>query len=338
MSAAARALYAALESPEVPRKTGAYTCNCAMCGAPCDGRGVSFADAFAVGFGDYELLKCPESPAVCVPCAWSLGSKPPVTLRLWSLVYRADRPAAPSNPKCYLHHPALHATAKDNLREIVEILINPPKCPWFVTIAVSGQKHTLPWATLNHGDAMWSVRFESQSVASAPGRFARALYHASALFLAGVSRDEIAAGRINAPSAARAGVATLRTHWEPLRAAGNAPEIQLAAFLLSPKEHVYDHHTTAAARLGLTPVDRPADSDTGPTARGGADVRACDDGQRIDAANPPDRLVGASADSAGVRGEVGAEPAPHGDPVRPEDSRRDVDRRDDGPTQLSLFG
>ena len=33
---AVRTLYAALQSPEVPRKTGAYTCDCAMCGEACE--------------------------------------------------------------------------------------------------------------------------------------------------------------------------------------------------------------------------------------------------------------------------------------------------------------
>ena len=330
---AVRSLYEALGRPEIARRVRPFVGDCAMCGLHVADAGVGFDDAFAVGFGDYELLKCPESPAVCIPCAWSLGSKPPITLRLWSLVYREDRPAAPSNPKAYLHHPALHATAKDDLREVVSILVNPPECPWFVTIAVSGQKHTLPWSTLNHGSSAWSVRFEAQTVSSTPDRFARVLDHTSALFLAGVSRDEIASGRINAPSAARAGVSTLRHHWEPLRAAGNAPEIQHAAFLLSPKEHVHGHHATAAERIGAPIHDPESRRDAGH--RPG--VRSGDDGQRIDAANPPDRLVGACEDGAGVRGEVSAEPAPHGDAVRAEDSRRDVDRIDDGPAQLSLF-
>jgi len=300
---------------------------------------VSFDDAFASGFGDYETLLHPESSAVCVPCAWSLGSKPPLTFRLWSLVHRSDREMGPSNPKCYLHHPALHATAKNDVREIVSILLEPPPdgSPWFVTIAASGQKHTLPFARLNVSSPWrggWVVRFESEYIHSSRWEFARLLYHASALFILGCSREEIADGRPSVSTCARAGVSAMRPHIAHLANMRQSPVLRLVSFLLTPKEHVHGFHIEAA-RITGEPIVHP---DAGGTDGGRSPVRAGHDGQRVDEANQPDGLVGAGTDSAGVLGEDSARSPSHGDAVRPKDLRRNADSIDvRSAGQLSLF-
>jgi hypothetical protein len=322
MATASQAIYRALQPADGKRSTHTASGPCALCGGVWS-EYVRFADAFGPSFTDYDRLVSPTSPWLCVPCSWSLGSKPPETFRLWSVVYRADRPAAPSNPKAFLQSPALHLTAKNDVREIVDVLTAPPDCEWAVAVASSGQKHTLPFAPLNVGAGPWQVQFEGHRIACAPDRFAHLLYHATELTIAGHNRDEIASGILSVSATVRAGVAFTQHHYTPLRPLAGSALLELVCFLLTPKEHLHDHRERAAGRCG---IDGNWDR-----------VHAGDDGQRVDRPHPPDGLVGASPDGTGAQRGVIEQPTGDGDAVREAHPRTDPDSVDSGPPQLSLF-
>src|SRR5699024_3889453 len=139
-------------------------------------------------------FRAPWSDRVCWPCSWASSGRPPDTFRMWSVVYSqngglpAHHSAALKNidaGKCDKIAPLrdvgeLCLTNRGNTSPIVDILLNPPACDWFCSIATSGQIHTLRLAEVNRSD-QWAVRFERTTVNSSSSEFARALYHTGVL-------------------------------------------------------------------------------------------------------------------------------------------------------------
>ncbi len=191
---------------------------CYLCGEVSPtGTGVRVRDALGPGFTDHDQARCPSSGHVCVPCVYILGGKPPDTFRLWSVVYREDRLAAPSNPKAtYPHGPHTHCTSKADVSEIVDILIDPPEGQWLCAVADSGQIHILPWSVVNAGSDAWTVRFERLAITSTPAEFAGVIYHVCALLAAGYIRDDIETLKPHPSKIVKYGIDIWRAHASPL--------------------------------------------------------------------------------------------------------------------------
>ena len=280
-----RLLWADAGSPAPTKRTEATTAPCYLCGEPC-GQGVARRDALGPGFTDHDRAARRESGHVCAACVWLLGGKPPDTFRLWSVVYREDRPAAPSNPKAtYPHGPHTHCTSKSDVSEIVDVLLDPPASTWVCAVADSGQIHILPWSTINVGD-VWSVLYERQRVDSDSETFATVLYHVTSLLAAGYIREDIETLDPHPSKLVKHGSAVWAEHARPLKQWCRSGLLALA-LSLTRKESYGATRDRCAAKLGLRAADTSDRS--GPR----------HDGERDDGADPAGGLVAARESGAG---------------------------------------
>jgi hypothetical protein len=250
---------------------------------------VSAKLAFGAGFTDHDSLMFPGSEQVCVACVWLLGSKPPMTLRTWSVLWRSDWAAAPEgNAKAqYPVGPKTICTSKNDMSAIREVLLDPPDAEWVCSVAETGHVHTAPFAAVNRG-WRWTVRFEREDVTSDPHEFATVAYHAMSLLVGGFIRDDVETLSPHPSKLAKHGIALWREHAEPLRKYRKSA--LLAMILMIAKREEYDAFRRAA-------------DDTRKRPRAGHDV------QRIDGRYFAHAVVGArevgAGDGGGPRPDMG---------------------------------
>jgi hypothetical protein len=193
MRAATQLVWALAGSPDpaVPTVAALLTDRegvCAVCGET-EQRTADAGKALG-NFADLGHLARSDTPRVCAACLWCCSGKPPATLRMWSVVAGADH--GPSHPKAWLQGtPCLTLTNRANPRPVADILSNPPAGEWVCTVAVSGQKHVVPFARVNTGAARWTVRMEQADVTATPEQWAHVHEHAMALRRLGVPADAI---------------------------------------------------------------------------------------------------------------------------------------------------
>src|SRR5690606_40925114 len=68
---------------------------------------------------------------------------------------------------------------------------DPPEGEWVVSVAESGQKHSLPYAVVNRGRARWRVRMDALDVDATPEDFRHVFAHVCALRARGFSAEDI---------------------------------------------------------------------------------------------------------------------------------------------------
>ena len=251
MTAASAILHADAGSLGISKATVPCDTDCAFCGAKIT-EGVRAKDAFGPGFTDWDKLARPGSAFVCVPCVWLMGGQPPNTFRLWSILYREDWTAPPSNPKAaYPHGPKTWCTSKGDMSRVIETLLDPPECPWIVSIADSGQIHTVPFATVNNGRDGWVIRYEREDVASHPREFATVLHHAVSLLAGGFIREDLATLAPHPSKLVKHGVDLWRRHAEPLKPYRRSPLLALAIIMCKKDEYDNIRRISGNACKGL---------------------------------------------------------------------------------------
>lgn len=151
--------------------------------------------ALGDNFTDRSMFAAPHSGRVGAATVWACSGKGRLTLRLWSIVCAPGVELPPSHEKAFLSAPGLWLGNRADTRPIVDILTTPPEGEWLVSIAVSAQKHVLPYATVNHGRGRWTVRMENTNITSTPEVFSEVYAHAVALRKLGLRDDDILTGR-----------------------------------------------------------------------------------------------------------------------------------------------
>lgn len=253
---------------------------CAMCGRQVD-ESLPTAKAIGGNFTDQYLLSRPDSPRICYACTWVCSGKPPDTVRMWTVAAAPGRAFGPSHPKAPWGNDQVHLTARNDMRQVVALLADPPDGPWLVSIAESGQKHHLPYARINHGRGRWTVRMDAVDVTATPDQFRHVFGHVVALRKAGYTAAEIEQLSPPVHKLTGDGLATWRHHSMALVPYKGGALVHLATFLIN-KEHL-DEYVAAygapgpghADRLGQPVHQRPArhprrDADARP---GGVDTR-----------------------------------------------------------------
>lgn len=223
-------LWSAARSPDPRKPVHAASSDCYWCGSPLT-MGCRVREVCSTSFTDHDQAAVPTSLWLCRACTWTMTGRPPDTLRLWSIVYREDRKAAPSHPAAPRLGPRLHLTNKANVSEIDSVLRTPPIGPWVCSVADSGQIHVAPFARVNTGAGAWCVRFERLDVLSSPDEYTRVASVMIELYAAGYSKEDIA-GEPSPSKLYRSGVELWREHDRFLRRYRGGALFELALFLL----------------------------------------------------------------------------------------------------------
>lgn len=167
--------------------------DCSICGHRAD-RTARSDQALGTNFTDWGHLT-KHTNLVCAACLWCCSGKPPATLRMWSVVASEDTARIPaSDPKAWLQStPGLCLYNRSRPGILTRLLADPPARPWVASVALSGQKHVLPYAHINTG-YRWTVRVEDHSVTSDPTEWVAVHHSAMELRRLGIPADAVLNG------------------------------------------------------------------------------------------------------------------------------------------------
>jgi len=187
---------------------------CYLCAAPNAGKPLVLKDSFTA----HSSARCPDSKHLCDRCAWVIplrafywneakGKYSTLFARGWSWLLSADD-AYGSYPKFGNQH-----TEGGNTLEIVDRLptraqirtwlLDPPKPPFTICIAESGQKHILPWALEATNRDYFPVQFELDTLHIYRSAFTHLLTRYEELMAMGFSKTEINSGNYRSDKLAK---------------------------------------------------------------------------------------------------------------------------------------
>lgn len=149
--------------------------------------------ALGENFTDHSLWAA-HGGRVGPAALWCCSGKGAASPRMWSWICAPGETLPPSHEKAAYSAPGLCCTNRANTRPIIDTLTNPPAGEWVLCIAVSSQKHVLPYARTNHGRESWTIRMEDTTITSTPQEFQHVLGHVLVLRRLGIPADAIKAG------------------------------------------------------------------------------------------------------------------------------------------------
>lgn len=233
---ATRLVHALAGRPE-PTGTAAqllteHPADCCVCGQH-ETRTAPAGAALGANFTDRRMFTRPGSTRVCTGCLWCCSGKPPLTLRMWTVIAAAGLDLGASQPKAFLQDtPGLLLTSRADTTPVARILADPPDGDWLVSIALSGQKHVLPYARVNRGRGRWTVRCETVDIHATPQEWLHVHTHAVALRRLGVPADDVLTG-IPRYITDRASLDAWRAHDTALTSYLRSPLLQLALWTIT---------------------------------------------------------------------------------------------------------
>jgi len=233
MQSPTQIIWEALGRPEQERPAEESYSNCALCGASCNGIGVTFKNGISDSFSDYRDLESPGGTHCCEACVWSMQGRPPKTIRMWSILWREDGLVPPSREGCPWQVPGVHMSNKADLTAFFQVLLNPPRCKWIMTLADSGQIHLLPFAKVNMPTAKsWTIRLERNDIKCNREDFPMIVSHAEALYRAGFVKDDIMYGQPQSSMIYKRGINIWKEHGGALKPWFGSKQLELATFFL----------------------------------------------------------------------------------------------------------
>ena len=169
-----------------------HPAQCGMCGEYSD-RTANTDRALGANFSDRSLFRYPGG-RTCPACLWCCSGKPPATLRMWSIIAAPGATLPASAEKAWLRTPGLLLHNRAGASIFGHFLAEPSAGPWVCSIAISAQKHVIPYAKVNHGNDRWAVRVEDHDVTATPGEWRNVRDQALALRRLGVPQQAVLDG------------------------------------------------------------------------------------------------------------------------------------------------
>ncbi|AWB84798.1 hypothetical protein [Corynebacterium liangguodongii] len=166
---------------------------CAITGEYCEVT-ADATRALGENFTDQSLWRA-HTGRVGQAALWCCSGKGKDSPRMWSWVCAPGHDVPDSVEKAPLHVPGLCQTNRGNTRPIIDTLMSPPAGEWVVCVAVSGQKHVLPYATTNRGVGEWTIRMEDTTITATPTQWRTVFESVLALRRLGIPADSIKTGR-----------------------------------------------------------------------------------------------------------------------------------------------
>lgn len=153
--------------------------------------------ALGANFTDRSLYANPDSNRVCDCCVWACSGRGVRTIRMWSVAAApgVDLPDSQEKATAWIgQHQGICLTSRHDTTPILRLLLDPPATPWAVSIAVSGQKHVMPYTGLNQGQE-GMIRMETSDIPYTAKGFTEIFYTALNLRRMGCNADMIQAGQ-----------------------------------------------------------------------------------------------------------------------------------------------
>lgn len=153
--------------------------------------------ALGANFTDRSLYADPDSDRVCDCCLWACSGRGLHTIRMWSVAAAPGVSMPPSQEKAAAwigQHEGITLTSRHDTTPILRLLLDPPDSPWAVSIAVSGQKHVMPYTGLNTGPT-GMIRMETSDIPYRKETFTIVYQTALQLRRAGAGPDMIQDGQ-----------------------------------------------------------------------------------------------------------------------------------------------
>lgn len=194
--------------------------------------------ALGENFTDHSLWATP-SGRVGPAALWCCSGKGKLSPRTWTWICAPGEELPPSHEKAPYRAAGLCLTNRANTRPVIDMLLTPPAGEWVCAVAVSGQKHVLPYAATNHGSGAWTVRMEDTTITATPETWGLVLGHVLALRRLGVPADAIKAGEPQYIKT-RDQLATWKHHADLLAPYAGAPITDLALWAAT-KPILEDH-------------------------------------------------------------------------------------------------
>lgn len=127
--------------------------------------------ALGKNFVDTSIWRA-QSDRVGKPALWCSSGGGRKSPRMWTWICTPGRELPDSVEKAYIHgKKGICQTNRSMTTPVIDTLLDPPDGEWMVCVAVSGQKHVLPYANTNVGREQWEVRMEDTTVTSNPDEF-----------------------------------------------------------------------------------------------------------------------------------------------------------------------
>jgi hypothetical protein len=223
--------------PRHGRKTGGAG-ECLVCGNPADVT-VRAKDALGANF-DLLTARRTDIDTVCEACTWAMAGKPPNTLRMWSVAVTDCTGLPPSQGGAPVDGECIHLANRKDLRALTALITSPPDDTWAAAIAVSGQKHLLPYSPVNWpGAPECQVRYESVTIAYAPAVLHRLVGCVAQLRKAGHHSTTIRDAHPSVAALTSEGMAVWKRHAPHITRWARSPLLDLALHLVT-KEHTDD--------------------------------------------------------------------------------------------------
>jgi hypothetical protein len=190
-------------------------------------------------FTDHRRLVDVTGTRLCVACSWTLGGKPPRTLRMWTVVARLDQPAPVvelgDKAVPFVNGEHLLLTNRRDMRWVAYSLAWPPDdgSPWLVAVAESGKKHTAPFTPVNYGSNAWTVVLDGVDIYSTPDQWRHVLSHSVALRSVGLSAADVESGHPSVVALKGDALDVWRTHAPHLAAYLGTPLLHLANMMIT---------------------------------------------------------------------------------------------------------
>lgn len=176
-----------------------------------------------------------RSDRVGEAAVWACSGRGKTTLRAWTIIAAEYVDLPPSNPDSFIGDPTCLCLVRTGpeREHVADILCAPPPTSWLVSVAVSAQKHVLPYTPVNSaGSYPWTVRMENTNVTSTPEEFSHVRAHAIELRRLGVPADAVMAGEpryVKTPDA----LASWREHSNALAPFTGSPVLGLALWTIT---------------------------------------------------------------------------------------------------------
>jgi len=187
---------------------------CWLCGGETGGKGQPVKAAIKATFNDRDKARWPKSKSVCPGCAFCLAYR---QLRNYSIIATPDK----------LSHPTR--------AELKEILLEPPKPPFVVCVAVSGQKWLHYRANVAYSRDGYPVQFEETPVCVERGIFAQWLGLIEQLYEV-FSKEEIKTGNYRQDRIRQFGLAEFQSTEGRIAAHRGTRLFDLGIFVAQKKE------------------------------------------------------------------------------------------------------